>query len=831
MESLDFSTLNSAKHGNLANSINSAKSNKILLDNISNHYLFEEEVHMSFSIMRKYENLIRANLKKITLPKEFHYRPEYLSQELYGTTDLWYLIMFVNNVVDVNKFTMDEVYVPTENFLEVFGKLISSEKEMKKSITQPIPIYKHILKDLDKPSKQVLPSDFDAELGDLTDLKDYEDVTNNYFTNENFANFGLHVMRGKLLTEIYSIESSLDEKLVKESLSSSLYKLDNYKVFGEDIRIIKNGYIKPFEFGNYEFKVWSDGNFQMFIDNKSVINYIGDNTSINSARTKNLFEEYSLNSDFKRRNLDYWNVNNAKLVYSDKFNKNFLERILHNPSLNEIEIFNVDIPRTEISFENEGDIIYDVEYYLPDRERYHTLIQEVEITTREGQKLISKRETEVSRETSEEFNIIRMIAIKGAVTNNDITNIKLKLSYKSDSNFIDNVTKLHINRIKMFTIESKTYSVSLNLNKLYTFKSIYDKTSEHSDFFTVMWKKEGNSNFDYIPDNVFYTDLDFNKELDTTECVMIESYLSNGILDNQFMHNDISLNSTKSKLGINNSSNKLKLSFNVKENYFKKRLKLKGDSNHKIILKDSNEKVIATKEYTDTEIIVDLRKNNTQSFILEVQLKTNTINFAIDCEINNAFQKVNKEYIQYLPQESIALVFGNHTIELPKFKPNERSYYKMIGKTPVPNDWILDMEFKLSDRDFTRKGLFGILFDMNDAQSLYALIFRCKGENQHIQSGIYKMSKDKDIMFLDNTFEHKYFKEEMVLMKPLDIEIDKVNKKIKILKKDGIIMLCKDGERYPFERIEDKFAPYTNGHLGFMVFQQDNIKINATLWN
>jgi hypothetical protein len=831
MDHLDFSSLHSANFANLASSIKNAKTNKILLDNISNHYLFEEEVHMSFSILRKYEHLIRANVKKIPLKKEYHYRPEYLSSELYGTTDLWYLIMFVNYITDVNKFNMEEVYVVDDVFIDSFGKIINSERKMKESIKNPIPIYKHILKDLNKPSKQVLPSDFDKELDDLTDLKDYEDITMNYFRDDNFANYGSHVLRGKLMTDIFNLDNADEEVLVKNILSSNIGILDNYKAFGENIKIVKNGYIRPYESGDYNIKVWTDGNFQMFIDNKSVINHVGDKTDINKARTKNLFEEYSLNSDFKRRNTDFWNISQGKLIYDGKYNKNLLEVNLTVNNLNEKEIFSVDIPANKISFENEGDFIYDVEYILPEGERYHYLVQEIEIIKKDGQKVISKRQSISARESNRDFNRARIIMNKGKLLNRDIETIRLKLKYKATGSLLSETTKIHINRIKVFTIEGKTYTVSLRLDKLHLFKSIYSKSIEHSDFFNILWKKASDEYYDDIPDNVFYVDLDYKKSFSKEGSVMVECYDNNEILHNQFMMNTLKINTTKSFLNIDPSVNHLVMRFDSVNNEFKKIISINSDNNHEIKLLDMNGKVLATKPYSSNSVEVDLSNNKVQSYILDVKLKTDNININIQGKINGYLEDINRLNLEFLPKQAVKMVFEDHKVTLPKYSTDKRAYYKMLGKSTVQNDWILDMEFKLTKNNFTRKGMFGIVFDLQDSSHSYAILFRHKGCNQHLQSGLYKLAKDKDYMYLDNTFEHKFFREEMTLMKPLEIEIDKIDKKLKILKKDGMIMFCQDGNRYPFLRVEDKFAPYTDGHLGFIAFQQDDITMNATLWN
>ena len=87
----DYTSMNSSSNFSIDGSINRAKNNSIILDNIVNHYLFEDELHMSFSVFKKYEQLIMNNLVLMDLPKEYWYRPEYMSYYYYNTTDFWYL--------------------------------------------------------------------------------------------------------------------------------------------------------------------------------------------------------------------------------------------------------------------------------------------------------------------------------------------------------------------------------------------------------------------------------------------------------------------------------------------------------------------------------------------------------------------------------------------------------------------------------------------------------------------------------------------------------------------------------------------------------------------
>lgn len=834
MMKADFSTFNSSKFSTLNSSIQDALTNKITLDNIGTHYIFEDEVHMSFSILRKYEHLIRANTEYVDVPVGYYYRPEYLSNYLYGSTDFWYLILFVNNMTSPSEFIKDKVLAVNPKFIEHFSKIIDGEMKMKDSKKNPIPIYKHILKSLNAPSKQVLPSDFDLELDDLTDLKDYVDSTDDILVNANMIQQSSHIIRGKLIGDFYRVTDIGRDKFIRKNLCSGFAKVDDYKDIGNKVRVIKNGYLKPFASGTYQIKVYTDANLQILLDDNTIINHVGDNTLINSPRTKNLFEEYSLNSDFKRRNLDYWTTSGSSLFYDEEKNKNMLRRNLKTTNLNTYSMAYVDIPASDIVFENEGDFIFDVEYYLGTGIRYHKLIQEVTITKNDNSKVIYKDESIDFTERIDGLGVARLICPRENLSNGEIKSIRLKLSFRGNMANSGRVTDLRVNRFKLFTLEGKVYTQKLDLNKIYKFKSVYHREETHTDFLRVMWRKD-NEPFTVIPDNVFYIDYQHDMNYIKTETVGVECFKSTDMhLKDQFLTDKLSFDKTFASLNADSDANRFDFRFYTLPTYLRKNLKVVADTNHKVTIYN-NGAIVGTKEYTETEKIIDCSSVTKDSFIVRVDVnrtKANSLTFDILVEENGLYDEINMKNINFEFTKNLNTSLTSHRFKITRNYGNKRSIYNLLCTKAVPNDWILDMEFKNGEdtTTFTRKGLFGITFDMKDSKSYYALILRCKGENNYIQSGIYKYDKKYANMFYDNNFKHEYLLDNMILMQPLSIELEKANKKIKILKKDGLILLCQDGSRYPFMTIDDKFAPYKEGLLGFFVMNQDNINLDLTLW-
>lgn len=57
----------------------------------------------------------------------YFYRPKYLSNRLYGTTDLWYLLMKLNNINDKLEFTKDKLFIVHPQNISIINKIFVKE--------------------------------------------------------------------------------------------------------------------------------------------------------------------------------------------------------------------------------------------------------------------------------------------------------------------------------------------------------------------------------------------------------------------------------------------------------------------------------------------------------------------------------------------------------------------------------------------------------------------------------------------------------------------------------------------------------------------------------
>src|SRR5699024_941444 len=134
------------------------KDNKLLLSKLSDWFMLEGQSILSFPILTKYEHILKAELYDFDLTEEFYYKPEYLSDELYETTDLWYLLLFVNDMATVDEFNKPVIKVFGGNTIDIMNDIFNREQGMLGTEENPRDIKKHYLKNLNEPSIEVLPS-------------------------------------------------------------------------------------------------------------------------------------------------------------------------------------------------------------------------------------------------------------------------------------------------------------------------------------------------------------------------------------------------------------------------------------------------------------------------------------------------------------------------------------------------------------------------------------------------------------------------------------------------------------------------------------------------
>ena len=234
-------SINSATSKDLVNSIDSAQNNKILLDNICNWYLFEGQIILGFNILKKYENIFKANLLDYNMDKQYYYRPEYVCNLLYNTPDLWYLLLFVNDMSSVDDFTRDKIKVFDSNRIEIINEIINNEKELISTKEEPRYIRKHFLKNLNEDSKDIIGNQYYDETGYLKSPSSINKLS--YLADQKYRMSKLRVEKGnvidsngnkinpfELMNGIYNIPSCFYKNGYNNTYKGKIY-LDSSKEY------------------------------------------------------------------------------------------------------------------------------------------------------------------------------------------------------------------------------------------------------------------------------------------------------------------------------------------------------------------------------------------------------------------------------------------------------------------------------------------------------------------------------------------------------------------------------------------------------------------------
>jgi len=148
METNDLSKFDSsAKHPSLYDSINNFQNNQFGLNNFLQRINFNNEFYTTDeNLLYKYKGFLGNFVKRLDCPKEFWYHPEWVSKIIYGTVDLWFLVMWFNPIASVDEFCLNKIYVFDPSRMELINHILNSNKREYTILNKNPPlIEKHIL--------------------------------------------------------------------------------------------------------------------------------------------------------------------------------------------------------------------------------------------------------------------------------------------------------------------------------------------------------------------------------------------------------------------------------------------------------------------------------------------------------------------------------------------------------------------------------------------------------------------------------------------------------------------------------------------------------------
>ena len=94
--------------------IASAKSNPWVASNLSTDLHFGDSgvtMDNPFLVFQRFHNIIENHLMKITVEEKYFYRPELLAKNVYGSSDLWWLVLISSGIIKHQNFNRKRIKI------------------------------------------------------------------------------------------------------------------------------------------------------------------------------------------------------------------------------------------------------------------------------------------------------------------------------------------------------------------------------------------------------------------------------------------------------------------------------------------------------------------------------------------------------------------------------------------------------------------------------------------------------------------------------------------------------------------------------------------------
>jgi len=126
-----FANYDSSDFATIPESVAHAKNNPLQLFNLSDKLIYEfngkEVIIQDSNCALKQMMFFFEDLIKVTpIPESDYYRPEITAKRLYGSADMWFMLLLVNNMTTVMEFNKKNIkYIPSNDLvhLETFVRM------------------------------------------------------------------------------------------------------------------------------------------------------------------------------------------------------------------------------------------------------------------------------------------------------------------------------------------------------------------------------------------------------------------------------------------------------------------------------------------------------------------------------------------------------------------------------------------------------------------------------------------------------------------------------------------------------------------------------------
>lgn len=123
-----LSDYDSGKFGRISTSVTHSKTNVLCEDKLSDQFQFDDGTIIlePKNFYKSNLGIFNANSKTVTITQKYFYNPRKLSKELYGTPELYLLILAMNDMATPFEFTSYSVQVLNPNKINVLLDLVAN---------------------------------------------------------------------------------------------------------------------------------------------------------------------------------------------------------------------------------------------------------------------------------------------------------------------------------------------------------------------------------------------------------------------------------------------------------------------------------------------------------------------------------------------------------------------------------------------------------------------------------------------------------------------------------------------------------------------------------
>lgn len=119
----------SIKYPGVEDTVVSSKVNKLEIRNTSFGYTIGDLQITQYNIFEDYREVLDNLCIEIDLPESLYYKPEHTAYYIYGTVDLWYLLLFLNDIGSFLDFTKPKIKIIPLDKIVVINNIIEKNKE------------------------------------------------------------------------------------------------------------------------------------------------------------------------------------------------------------------------------------------------------------------------------------------------------------------------------------------------------------------------------------------------------------------------------------------------------------------------------------------------------------------------------------------------------------------------------------------------------------------------------------------------------------------------------------------------------------------------------